>query len=305
MTWITAATLAAATMGVVSVVDSHLIARRLPSVWAFLIVAGLFHLSFGLIFLAVYPLPGGLSGFTWLIIALSGFSRAASALLMLHAMRRQEVSRVIPVVNTYPVFVALLAVPLLGEVLIAAQWAAILVTVAGGVLISVKGWGVGLKPRLDRFFILLVASSLLLAVANIATKYALDYVSFWNMYSANCIVFGSVSVLSAACLGGLRELRGVQGRGTILGIITVNEIIGLAGMVLSFWAMEKGPISLVSTVIGTRPLFVFLYAMALSIAFPAVLNERVTRGVVFLKVVSIALIVGGVAAINLVGSAGG
>ena len=163
----------------------------------------------------------------------------------------------------------------------------------------------GVKPRLDRFLVLLLASSLLLAVANIATKYALDYVSFWNMYPANCIVFGSVSVLSTACLGGLRELWGVHDGGTILGIITVNEIIGLAGMLLSFWAMEKGPISLVSTIIGARPLFVFLYAMALSFAFPAVLNERVTRSVVFLKIVSMALIIGGVAAINLVGSAGG
>lgn len=290
-------------MAVVSVVDSHLIARRLPSLWAFLIPAGIFHLSFALIFLALYPLPAGLSGFTWLMIAVSAFSRAAAALLMLYSMRTQEVSRVTPVVNTFPMFVALLAVPLLGEALSSIQWAAIVMTVAGAVLISAKGWGQGEKPRLDRFSILLLASSLLFAVTHIATKYALDYVSFWNMYSANSIVFGAVSILAGASLGGLSQLRSVGGKHTFLGIIGVSEIIGLTGMVLSFWAMEKGPISLVSTIIGARPFFVFLYALALGFAFPAVLNERVTRGIVILKVVSIALIVGGVTIINLVGDA--
>jgi len=52
---------------------------------------------------------------------------------------------------------------------------------------------------------------------------------------------------------------------------------------------------------GTRPFFVFLYALALSFFFPAVLGERLSRGIIAVKIVSIALIVGGIAIINLVG----
>jgi hypothetical protein len=98
----------------------------------------------------------------------------------------------------------------------------------------------------------------------------------------------------------LRELRDMQGRGAVLTLLGINETIALGAAVLSFWAMERGPIALVSTVLAVRPFFVFLYAVALSRVFPAVLDERLTRGIATLKIVSIALIVGGVAIINLV-----
>jgi hypothetical protein len=92
----------------------------------------------------------------------------------------------------------------------------------------------------------------------------------------------------------------MQGRGAVLTLLGINETIALGAAVLSFWAMERGPIALVSTIMAARPFFVFLYAIALSRALPAVLDERLTRGIAVLKVVSIGLVVGGVAIINVV-----
>ena len=300
MTWITAALVVAATLGVVNVIDSHLISKRMPSLWAFLIPAGVLHLSYGLIFLTLYPFPGGVDAFPWFVTAVAAITRTVAILLMLYAMRTEEVSRIVPVVHTQPVFVAILAVPLLGEALNYLQWLAIVLTVAGAVLISARWGGSGRGARLRKSFILLLASSLLFGVANTATKYALDYISFWNMYSLNAICFGIIFCLVSARPSVFRELREMKDRGASLILIVLNETIALGGIILSFWAMEKGPVSLVSTVMGARPFFVFLYALALSRTFPAVLDERLSRGIVALKIVSIALIVGGVAIINLV-----
>ena len=291
----------AATLGLVNVIDSHLISKRMPSLWAFLIPAGLVHLAFGLIFLTLHPLPGGVEAFPWFVAVLSAVTRTVAVLLMLYAMRTEEISRIIPVVHTQPVFVAILAVPLLGEALNYLQWLAIVLTVAGAVLISARWGGSGRGARLRKSFILLLASSLLFAVANTGTKYALDHdISFWNMYSLNAICFGIIFCLVSARPSVFRELREMKDRGASLILIVLNETIALGGIILSFWAMEKGPVSLVSTVMGARPFFVFLYALALSRTFPAVLDERLSRGIVALKIVSIALIVGGVAIINLV-----
>jgi drug/metabolite transporter (DMT)-like permease len=298
VTWITAALVVAAIMAVVNVVDSHLISRRMPSFWAFLIPAGLVHLCYGLIFLALHPPVGGVDAFPWFIAVVSAVTRTAAALLMLYAMRTEEVSRIVPVVYAHPVIVAILAVPLLGESLNYLQWLAILMTVAGAVLISVRGRGRG--ARLRRSFIMLLASCLLFGVANVATKYASDYISFWNIYSITAICLGVVFCLFSLRPRVLRDLWGMRGRGTTLTVIAFNETIALAGIVLSFWAIETGPVSLVSTVMGIRPLFVFLYAVALSRFLPAVLDERFSPGIAVLKVVSIALILGGVAIINLV-----
>jgi len=290
----------AATLGLVNVIDSHLISKRMPSLWAFLIPAGIIHLSYGLIFLAFYPLPSGVDAFPWFVAVASAVTRTVAVLLMLYAMRTEEISRIIPVVHTQPVFVVILAVPLLGEALNYLQWLAIVMTVAGAVLISTRWGGSGRGARLRKIFILLLASSLLFGVSNTATKYALDYISFWNMYSVTAICFGMIFCLVSARPKVFRELRNIKDRGVALRLIALNETIALGGIILSFWAMERGPVSLVSTVMGARPFFVFLYALALSRTFPAVLDERLGRGIVVLKVVSIALIVGGVAIINLV-----
>ena len=89
-------------------------------------------------------------------------------------------------------------------------------------------------------------------------------------------------------------------QGAAMVLIAFNETLALLGIVLSFWAIERGPVSLVSTIIGTRSLFVFVYALALSRAFPVVLlEERFSKGVMALKLISIAMIVGGVTIINL------
>ena len=297
MTWVTAAVTVAAVMAVVSVVDSHLIARRMRSVWTFLLPVGLMHLTFGLVFLAVHPPVAGADAAHWSIAVVAAVMRAAAAFLMLYAMRTEEVSRIIPVVYAHPVFVAVLAVPLLGEALNYLQWLAIFMTVSGAVLISLKGRG--REARLRRSFGMLVASSVLFGAAAVATKYALESISFWNMYSITAISLGVGFLFLTVSPGVIRELRALPGRNSTLALIGGNEVLALAGIVLSFWAIENGPVSLVSAVLGIRPFFVFLWALALSRVLPAALGESFTRGTIMLKVVSIALIVGGVAMINL------
>ena len=297
MTWITAALIVAAAMAVVNVVDSHLIAKRMPSIWTFLIPIGVIHLSFGLITVTAKPLDTEVEAFPWFIAVLSAVARSLAAFLMLYTMRTEEVSRIIPVVHTSPVFVAILAVPLLGEDLGFLQWTAVVITVTGAILISLKGRG--RATRLRRSFVMLLTSSMLFGLANIATKYASESITFWNMYSVTAICFGILFLLSSIRPKVVGELKAMSGAGLVLGIIALNEILAFGGILLSFWAIENGPVSLVSTVMGIRPFFVFLIAVALSRLFPALLDESLSRGIITLKVLSIALIIGGVAIINV------
>ena len=301
MVWITAAIVTAAIMGVVAIIDSHLISRRMPSLWSFLLPIGILSLMFGLIILGLYPIPWEVGAVPLVVAFTSGVIRLAGVILMLRAMRSEEVSRIIPVVHTFPIFVAVLAVPLLGEALGSVQWLSVFMTVGGAVLISVRWDAEGGGARLGKSFVMLMTSSLLLGVANTASKYALDYVSFWNMYSINAICFSAVFLLLSVRPRILRELREMKGRSQILALLTLNEFIAVVGIILSFWAMERGPVSLVSTIMSARPCFVFIYALALSRAFPAVLEERLRRGTVVIKIISIGLIVGGVTLLTLSG----
>ena len=301
MTWITAAITAAAIMAVVSIVDSHLISKRLPSLRAFLFPIGIMHITVGLIILNLYPLPAG-TGTTPLMVAIgSGFIRVAGALPMLKAMRSEEVSRIIPVVNTSPIFVVILAVPILGETLGYTEWLAIFMTVAGAVLISIRRNSTGQGVRLHKPLMVLIISSMLFGVATTASKYALDYITFWNMYGLNATCMGTVFLLFSVHPRTLKEVRDISKRNQVLVLILLNECIAVVGIILSFWAIERGRVSLVSTISSVRPAFVFVIALALSLFFPAVLSERLSRDIVVIKIISIGLVIGGVTLLTLGG----
>ena len=107
-------------------------------------------------------------------------------------MRSEEVSRVISVTHTSPILVAIIAAPILDETLGYTEWLAIFLTVAGAVLISIRWSTHGQNIRLRKSFITLIISSLLFGVANVASKYSLNYISFWNMFSVNAFCFGAV-----------------------------------------------------------------------------------------------------------------
>jgi drug/metabolite transporter (DMT)-like permease len=290
---------AAAITAVVSIIDSHLITKRFPSLTAFLAPIGILHFMVGLVVLAINPLPEGTGAGVVAVAFVSSIIRVAGALLMLRTMRSEEVSRIMPVVNTFPIFVALLAVPVLGEVLGWVEWLAIFITVSGAVLISVQRNSESKGVHLRRSFIVLMVSSILFGVANTGSKYALDHISFLNMYGINALCLGGVFLIFSLRPSVLREIKHMEERGKALGLSAFNEVIAIVGFVMSFWAIEQGPVSLVSTIVGTRPAFVFIFALALSFFFPAVLNERFSRGVIIIRIVSIGLVVGGVTLLTL------
>ena len=299
MTWVVAAIISAAILAVVLILDSYLISKRMPGLRAYLIPAGVMTLIFGLTIMVIHPLPQGI-GTTPLVVAFaSGIMRSIGVFIMLHTMRSEEVSRIIPITHTFPIFVAVLAVPLLHETLGYKEWLAICMTVAGAVLISAR-WDVQRGgAQLRKSFAVLMIASFLMGAANTASKYALDYISFWNMYSINAFCFCAVFFLSSVRPGVLRELWDIKRRNLTMTLVAINECIALVGIVLSFWAMERGPVSLVSTIMSIRPGLVFVCTVALTRVFPSILEERLTRGVAITKTVSIALIIAGVAIINL------
>ncbi len=301
MTWLPIAISVAAITAVVSILDSHLITKRFPSLQAYLAPVGIFHFLVGLIIITINPLPEGTGAGVVAVAFVSGIVRVTATLLMLRTMRSEEVSRIMPVVNTSPIFVALLAVPVLGEALGWLEWLAIIITVSGAVLISAQWDSQSKGIRLRRSFVTLMVSSILFGAANTGSKYALDYISFWSMYGISAVCMGGVFLIYSLRPSVLGEIRNMEQRSKVLGLTAFNEAIVIVGFVMSFWAMEQGPVSLVSTILGTRPAFVFIYALVLSFFFPAVLNERFSRGVIITKVISIGLVIGGVALLTLAG----
>jgi len=299
MAWIAFAIVSAAINGATAILDSHLLSRRLPGLASYLLPLGIFHFSVGLVMLLARPFPAGAAPLAILAAVGTGVISGVASVITLNVIRQGEVSRIVPVVNTSPIFVALLAVPLLHETLTTPDWVGIVLAVAGAVLVSAQKDAGAHKAKLQKSFFALALCSALAAISSITMKYALGTLSFWNVYSADSICLATVFIAFSVRPATLRQIGALPQRNRVLGLALLNQALVVVAIVLSVVAIQKGPVALASTVLSSRPAFVFLYALVLSRFFPQLLNERLTRGIALLKFSAIVMIIAGVTLITL------
>ena len=303
MIWILAALGTAIVLTIANITDSHILSKKLPSVSSYLLAMGIFQIiSAGIVF-AFFPFSAA-ADITRVLAAIGGGLANAFALVILfNCLQRGEVSRVIPVTSSFPIFVALLSIPLLGEILNLWEWLAILLTVAGAVLISLQRGSSGQKTRLQKSFLLLLLTAFLFAVSNIGFKYAMENntISFWNTFSINGTCCAAVALLFSLRKSTLFELKNLKQRTQKLGLVIGSQSIAALGITLSFIAISIGPVALVSTIMNIRPAFVFLFSLILSRRYPNIINEPLKRSTILIKLIGIVLITGGVVIIGLSG----
>jgi drug/metabolite transporter (DMT)-like permease len=297
--WVLVAVLGTVTLGLVNVIDSHLIARRFPSLRAFLLPVSGVVLVWTLIIMIMEPLPAGVSGGALGAAVGSGVIRAVAIGLLLNAYRSEEVSLAVPLYHTYPVFVVLMAAPLLGESLAPTQWLAVAVILAGTLLIAVRRGPAGFRWRMKPLLLLLTAAALN-AGADVAGKYALGEISFWNMYWIGSACLVVMYLAFALRRPVLRELAALPSPGRLGAFIIFNETLAMVGILLVYQAMASGPVSLVSAITGARPIFVLLLVLAANWLLPgALLREETSRRAMMYRLGATVLIGGGIALIYL------
>ena len=297
MSWANAALLSAAIMALVTVFDSHLVSKRLPSLRAFLLPVGVIHLFLALVTACLVPLPVAVFSSPVGYAVLSSFVRVGAILILLDSLRREEVSTVIPIVYAYPVFVAIMAFVFLGERLEPLQWGAVCIVVVGAVLVSM-GRGPSRTDIARPRSVLLLVSSVLFAAADVTGKQALSEISSWNLFYVGAATMGAVFVVLGLRPYVVRSILALPDRRTALGLLAGNEILAPVGIAMSYWALERGPVSLVSTLISSRPLFVLAFALLLSRLAPGFLFFTGGRRTVILRIVATVLIVVGIAIIE-------
>ncbi len=80
----------------------------------------------------------------------------------------------------------------------------------------------------------------------------------------------------------------------MLGINAANELINLGGGLAARYASLLGPVSLVQAIGGTTSFFVFLFGVLLSLFYPSLGRENLSRRNLIQKGIAVTLIVAGV-----------
>ena len=300
MSWVVIALISAAIGGGVSILEKMVLFRYIHSPLTLPLLVGLVQVVVGTILTLALPWSerATLDSVGWSL--LSGALTGLSAAIFYRVLFSQEVSRAVPVILTFPIFAALIAVTFLDEQLSAYQWVAIMATVIGAILLSVRqgqeNRGLFLHPS---FYVLMVAS-VLIAGGEVIAKIAVEDLPVLNTYGLRTLGLGSILFLTSTRPVAVRESRDLlRQRSPALAIVGVHSVLIIIALLLSLWALSLGPVSLVTTLVSTRSLFVVLYSTALTLGLGELLGEQISVGTVAVKVLSITLIVGGVATITL------
>lgn len=231
-----------------------------------------------------------------------GVLQAFTLIFMFWMLKREDPSRVIPAMQTSPIYVALLAWMIFGESLSTLQWIAVLLAVGGSIMASVRigslspNGKVGFQP----IFLLLAVGALLMASSQLITKSIVEDLSTLHIVSLRGI--GLFTIMWAV----FARPTALRGLGSFLKqpkrapwLIIAEGIMPFNGHLLITYAIGKGPIALVSSLGGARPIFVFSMSALGAWLAPSLIYEKFTRPDMALKLVSASMVVAAVVIISL------
>lgn len=230
-----------------------------------------------------------------------GVLQAFTLIFMFWMLKREDPSRVIPAMQTSPIYVALLAWMIFGESLSALQWTAVLLAVGGSILASVRigslspNGRVGFQP----IFLLLAVGALLMASSQLITKSIVDDLSTLHIVSFRGIGLLTIMWAVFARPTALRDLGSfLKQPKRAPWLIIAEGIMPFNGHLLITYAIGKGPIALVSSLGGARPIFVFSMTALGAWLTPSLIYEKFTRPDMALKLISASMVVGAVVIIS-------
>ena len=296
--WFYFALLSSVLISGVNIIDKILISdyKIPPLVYVLVISATSLMPLVTLAFFHLTPLPLGIFAFTILV----GFVRIYYTLPYFKALMVEEVSRVIPLLQLTPVFVLILSSLILREALRPQDYVAFGLLVLGGTLFAIR---LTKGIRISLAFYLMILSSFLLALYSVALKYLFSVQDFYTIFIWVQIA-GFITFFQFIPLRPFRSslITTYKMTSRKIGIIIVAEqAVAYVAVFAYNYAIAHGPITLISSVGATQPLFVLLFATILSYRFPRVLREELTKMDVALKVLGLIAIFAGTYLIQFFG----
>ncbi len=293
MDWVVLSLIAAVAFTAYTLLQKRALDRHVGAV-TFTALAGLAHIGVAVAILIVSP-PNWLS---WGVaaMAMGGLLHVCIQLLSSYALRQtSDVSRIVPVLDAYPLFVMVMAVVWLGEELTFLKWGAALLVMAGVMVASFAQTLPGNRLRLNRSALAVFAASAAIALYTVLAKSASDQVSVWQMYAISWL-FAFPGVMVAARVSGMGQVASaLRSKGAL-------TLVGLAQVVIvfAFWcgltAIDQGPVSLSSAIMSTRPVLLLLWVAATGISLRRMLDRREPRREVRARWGSAVLVTAGVGA---------
>ena len=292
MDWVVLSFAAAVAFTAYSVIQKRVLDRHVDGAVTFSALACIPHGVIASVILLADP-P---NWFSWPVLAMAfaGTSHAAIQLLSAHAFRREaDISRIVPIMDAFPLFVLVMAVVFLGEALTPLKaGAALLVT--GGVMVASWHQSLpGARIKLNRSLVVILGAAFAMATYSVLAKAATGQMSILQLYAVSW-TFSIPWLMGTSLLRNPSGLhRALTSRPALISTGAAQAII-LFAFLTALTAFELGPVSLSSAVMSTRPVLLLFWVVATGMSVRAVLDRRTSFGEARARWVSASLVTAGV-----------
>jgi drug/metabolite transporter (DMT)-like permease len=302
MNWFFLALIAPFLWAIVNHVDKYLLSnefngRSINSLMIFSTLIGVFVLPIAYL---VDPSIFAISSRNALLLIAVGIMSAIAIALYLYALEEEETSIVVALFQTIPLFGALFAYIMLGETLTTGQLFGCLIIVLGSVLITAE-FNEDKKIRFKKkvLYLMLGSAALFGFYETLFKAAALDE-SFWvsTFWEHIGLVVVAITLLIVPRYRkDFIALASTNGK-KIISLNVGSEVLTIAGNILVNYAMMLAPVALVLTTSSVQPLIVFIMGIAMTMFFPRITQERISKKHILQKVLAICILFVGVVMIQ-------
>ncbi|MEK7617181.1 MAG: EamA family transporter [Patescibacteria group bacterium] len=277
MNWLFFALLAPAVYAIVVFIDKYILEKEIKDYRGMPIYSAIIAGIFGtLIWIGTgFPL---LSLRDSILIILTGILTIFGLASYFKALSTDEASKVTFLFQMTPIITLVLSFLILGDKISSFQLLGFLLILFSTIGISIEKSSKKLK--FSNVFFLILLTDFFWASAYVLFKFVIETNSFvkvisyesWGIGVGGFILYHFFPSVKKA----FKEVsKGVGSR--ILWFIVVNEGIFLLSRFLTYLAISKGPVALVDVVGGTQVIFAILYGLILTLLFPKIFQENISR----------------------------
>ena len=301
MNWLLIAVAAYLILAIVNLADKFLLEKVVPSAKTYTFLVGILGLAVIVIAPWFLEWPGVYLFLGNLII---GALFPGALLLLYRALKIGDASKVIPLIGgVVPIFTILLAFIFLGERFSSTQWLAIILLLLGTVMLAwlpaghslwskVLIW-CGLKQKKNKIAVLTaIGAGVIFAAFFVGTKYLYGQQPFLSSFIwirmgtfLACLFLLVPKNIRTEIFKGLKKLKGKH---SIL--FFSNQGIAAVGFLLQNYAIFLGSVAIVNALQGVQYAFLLVLAGLISVFFPKLLKESVSKMIIIQKIVAVVLI---------------
>jgi drug/metabolite transporter (DMT)-like permease len=298
MTWLFFAILPPALYGITNFIDKFLVENTIEDPLVVTIFGGFINGLLGVIVLT-------LKGFAPIslpqvcLLLLAGVFLTFYIIPYFKALAIDDASRVIPLFQIASIFVLVLSYIFLGERLNSFELLGLIFIIMGGFILGTEKIESGIfKPRKSLYF--MIISSLFYAITSIIFKFVVTKNDFWLTFGYESLGLGLGAFILLLWRPHrhrfIKELKIVTRK--TWGVLLINEFFNTCAQFSTAYALLLASASLVALLEGSQPFFVLIYGLILSLWFPHIVKEDITKTTLIIKIICIILLFIGIYFVN-------